>query len=203
MTLTASVEPEWAMATILFADIRGFTTLAERVSALEAVAYLNAFFDVALPVIERHGGFVHQLLGDGVLALFGAPRLLADHPDRALAAGCEMLDVVDAQLGDRCRIGIGINSGLVLLGTIGSGRHGRLGVVGDPVNVAARVQDATKTIGEALLVTEATRCLLGDDAPALTPVGGLSLKGRAKPVYVHHLTTSGAPRTATDPDPAR
>jgi len=87
MTLTSSVEPEWAMATILFADIRGFTTLAERVSALEAVAFLNAFFDVALPVIERHGGFAPPASRRRRARPLRRAPLLADHPDRALAAG--------------------------------------------------------------------------------------------------------------------
>lgn len=194
--VTEHVEPEWAMVTVLFADIRGFTTFADRATARDTVDYLNEFFGAVIPVVERHGGFVHQLLGDGLLALFGAPLPLPDHPDCAIAAGAAMLEVVDERMGNRCRIGIGINSGLVLIGTIGGGEHGRgLGVIGDPVNVASRVEGATRDLGEPLLVTEATRCLLESGGPALEPVGALSLKGKSQPVQVHRFEARNASRT--------
>lgn len=179
------VEPEWAMVTVLFVDIRGFTAFADRSSAREAVDYLNEFFAVAVPEIARHGGHVNKLLGDGLLAVFGAPGPAADHPDRALAAATDLLTVVEESFGDRCRIGIGVNSGLVLVGTIGAGDVVELGVVGDPVNVAARVQDATRQLGEPLLVTEATRVLLEGDQSDLQPRGTVSLRGKAEPVAVH------------------
>ena len=98
-----------------------------------------------------------------------------------------MLTSVDSRFGERCRIGIGINSGLVLVGTIGGGDLVEHGVIGDPVNVAARVQDATRDLGEPLLVTEATRRLLERTDVALEPRGTLSLKGKSKPVAVHGL----------------
>ena len=94
------------------------------------------------------------------MGIFGAPERLPDHADRALAAAADMLAAVESQFGERCRIGIGINSGLVLVGTIGGGGLSEFGVIGDPVNVAARIQDATRELGEPLLLTEATRCLL-------------------------------------------
>jgi len=193
--MTDHVEPEWAMVTVLFADIRGFTGFADRATARQAMDYLDAFFGVVVPVVERHGGRIQQFLGDGLLALFGAPLPLPDHPDRALAAGAEMLDEVQAQLGDRCRIGVGINTGLVIIGTIGDGAHRRLDVIGDPVNVASRVQDATRDLGEPLLVTEATRCLLEGGGPPLQALGELSLRGKPQPVAVHGLTARNASRT--------
>jgi adenylate cyclase len=171
-------EPEWAMVTVAFADIRGFTTFADRATAREAVDYLNGFFELAVPVVERHGGSVNKLLGDGLLAVFD----MSDHADRALAASTDLLATVE----ERYRIGIGLNSGLVLMGTIGGGGYCEAGVVGDPVNVSARVQDATRELGEPLLVTEATRCLLEDGADAaLEPRGMLNLKGKAQPVAVY------------------
>ena len=179
------VEPEWAMVTVLFVDIRGFTTFADRSTAREAVDYLNEFFGVAVPVVAKHGGHVNKLLGDGLLAVFGAPEPAPDHADRALAAATDLLAAVETGLGERCRIGIGVNSGLVLVGTIGAGDVVELGVVGDPVNVAARVQDATRELGEPLLVTEATRVLLDGDQPALQPRGSISLRGKAEPIAVH------------------
>lgn len=183
------------MVTVLFADIRNFTAFADRSTAREAVDYLNAFFATAIPIVERRRGYVHQLLGDGLLAVFGAVEPLSDHADRALAAGVEMLDAVDQQLGDRWRIGIGINSGLVVVGTIGAGAYRRLGVIGDPVNVASRVEGATRDLGEPLLVTEATRCLLDGGASGLEPCGDLTLKGKVCPVGVHRLRIRNGSRT--------
>ena len=173
--MSARVEPEWAMVTVAFVDIRGFTTFADRATAREAVAYLNEFFELAVPVVERHGGSVNKLLGDGLLAVFSTP----DHADRALAASFDLLAAVEG----RFRVGIGVNSGLVLVGTIGGGGHSELGVVGDPVNVSARVQDATRELGEPLLLTEATRCLL--DGGSLAPRGELKLRGKREPVAVY------------------
>jgi adenylate cyclase len=177
------VEPEWAMVTVLIVDIRGFTTLADRSTAREAVGYLNRFFEIAVPVVSANGGHVNKLLGDGFLGIFDGPY----HADQALAAGCELLGAVDAALGDRCRIGVGLNSGLVLVGTIGGGGLTELGVIGDPVNVAARVQDATRDLGEPLLLTEATRVLIEDGHVALALRGTLALKGKARPVTVYGL----------------
>jgi adenylate cyclase len=178
-------QPEWAMVTVLFVDIRGFTTFADRSTAREAVDYLNEFFELVVPVLTRHGGHANKLLGDGLLGVFGAPTPLADHADRALAASTDMLDAVDLHFGERCRIGIGMNSGLVLVGTIGGGDLVELGVVGDPVNVAARVQDATRDLGEPLLLTEASRCMLEHQNDGLLPRGTLTLKGKAEPVAVY------------------
>jgi adenylate cyclase len=179
--MMARVEPEWAMVTVAFVDIRGFTTFADRATAREAVDYLNGFSELAVPVVERHCGSVNKLLGDGILGVFGAPEQLPDHADRALAASADLLAAVEGSY----RIGIGLNSGLVLVGTIGGGGHSELGVVGDPVNVSARVQDATRELAEPLLLTEATRCLLEDGASGLEPRGSLSLRGKAEPVAVY------------------
>ena len=179
--MSGRVEPEWALVTVAFVDIRGFTTFAHRATAREAVAYLDEFFARAVPVVQRHGGSVNKFLGDGLLAVFGAPAPLPDHADRALAASAEMIDAVDGH----CAIGIGVNSGLVLVGTIGGGGLTELGVVGDPVNVAARVQDATRELGEPLLLTEATRALLDSPPPGLETRGTLALRGKPEPVAVY------------------
>jgi len=195
--MSSRIEPEWALVTVMFVDIHGFTTYADRVTAREATDYLNEFFEVVVPVVVDHGGHVNKLLGDGLLGVFGAPEPLPDHADRALDAGRAMVDAVDARMGDRCRIGVGLNSGLVLVGTIGGGGHTELGVIGDPVNVAARVEAATRELGEWLLLTEATRCLLEDSGRihSLTPRGSVSLKGKPRPVVVHGLAFRNAFRT--------
>jgi adenylate cyclase len=181
-SLSEHVEPEWAMATIAFVDIRGFTTYADSVSAHQAVDYLNRFFGLLIPIVTAHGGHANKLLGDGFLAVFGAPERSPDHADRALLAAYGM---IGAAQGGGYRIGIGINSGLVLVGTLGGGELHELGVVGDPVNVAARVQDATRELDEPLLLTEATRALLDGPPATLEPRGELSLRGKPKPVAVY------------------
>jgi adenylate cyclase len=183
------------MVTIVVIDIRGFTTFADRSTAREAVAYLNEFFGLVVPILEGHGGNANKLLGDGLLGVFGAPERLPDHADRALAAGADVLAAVDSHFGELCRIGIGINSGLVLVGTIGGGGLAEYGVIGDPVNVAARMQDATRELGEPLLLTEATRCLLDDADTALKAHGSLRLKGKSEPVTIYGLASRNASRT--------
>ncbi len=103
-----------------------------------------------------------------------------------------MLAAVESHFGERCRIGIGINSGLVLVGTIGGGGVTEFGVIGDPVNVAARIQDATRELGQPLLLTEATRCLLEGPDTGLEAHGSLRLKGKAEPVTIYGLPSRNA-----------
>jgi adenylate cyclase len=193
--VSARTEPEWAMVTVLFVDIRGFTSFADRSTAREAVEYLNEFFGLVVPILAAHGGHANKLLGDGLLGVFGAPSPCPDHADRALAAAQEMLASVESHFGERCRIGIGINSGLVLVGTIGGGGLAEFGVIGDPVNVAARIQDATRELREPLLLTEATHCLLEGSDTSLRAHGSLRLKGKAKPVAIYGLGSRNASRT--------
>ena len=126
------MNPEWAMVSILFVDIRGFTSVADRQTSRFAADYLREFFDLVVPVVTAHEGEVNQMLGDGLLAVFRT----ADHADRAVSAGAAMIEAVR----ERYTIGVGINSGLVLIGMMGGGGVTRFGIVGDPVNVAARVQ---------------------------------------------------------------
>jgi adenylate cyclase len=167
--VAAVTAPEWSLVTVLFADVRGFTTFAERATAREALAFLERFFGAAIPTVAAQGGTVYKLLGDGFMAVFEGER----HADDAIVAAHAMLDAVD------CPIGVGINSGLVLVVEF----EGRRDLVGDPVNVAARVQAATRELDEPLLVTEATR-MLAEDA-SLEERATLTLKGRERPVTLH------------------
>jgi adenylate cyclase len=185
------VEPEWAMVSVLFVDIRGFTTIADRATSRFAADYLREFFDVIVPIVVAHAGEVNQLLGDGLLAIFRT----SDHADQALAAGRAMIEAVH----DRFRVGVGINSGLVLIGTMGGGGFTRFAIVGDPVNVAARVQDATRELQEPLLLTAATKVLL-ERPDGLVGRGSLELRGKATPVDVFAVTDSGRPALRTERD---
>jgi class 3 adenylate cyclase len=175
------------MVTLLFVDIRDFTGFADRATAREAVALLNEFYGVVVPVLEAHGGHANKFLGDGVLGVFGAPLPLPDHADCAVAAAAAITAQVEAVFGARCRVSIGVNSGLVMVGTIGGGSRFELGVIGDPVNVAARVEQATRGTGDAVLVTEATRCLLEREDVRLESRGAVELKGKAARVPVYAL----------------
>jgi adenylate cyclase len=187
--VSTEVEPEWAMVTVAFVDIRGFTAFADRTTAREAVAFLNEFFGVVVPVIREHGGHVNQLLGDGLLAVFDG----SEHARDALATGGALLAAVGDAFGERCRIGVGINSGLVLIGTIGTSGLAHPGVIGDSVNVAARVQAATRDLGVGLLLTEGTRLMLDGQHPALEPHGELALRGKRDPVAVYGLAGDSVP----------
>jgi adenylate cyclase len=186
-------EPEWALVTVAFVDIRDFTAFADRATAREAVAYLNEFFEVTVPIVSEHGGTVNQVLGDGFLAVFSGD----DHAGDALTAGGRLLEAVEGGFGERCKIGVGLNSGLVLVGTIAAGVLNHPGVIGDPVNVAARVEAATRDLDVSLLLTEGTRVLLHEDRQAeLEPHGALSLKGKGEPVTVYGLGEHDAARNA-------
>ena len=182
------------MVSVLFVDIRGFTTLADRETSRFAADYLREFFDLVVPVVTGHDGEVNQMLGDGLLAVFRTP----EHADRALSAGTAMIAATEVQ--HRYRIGVGINSGLVLMGMMGGGGMMRFGLVGDPVNVAARVQDATRDLDEPLLLTEATRVLLDGDHPELSSRATLELKGKSAPVTVYAVTNPGRTGRRTEGD---
>jgi adenylate cyclase len=172
---------------VLFLDVRGFTTLAERASAREVVARLNALYDRVVPVVLRNGGHANKFIGDGMLAVFGAPERHADHADRAVAAALEIARVADGDL----RIGVGVNSGRVLVGTVGGGGRLDFTVIGDPVNTAARVESATRQTGDDVLITEETRRRLRSEHGDWEPRPAIPLKGKSEPVALY------APRKAS------
>ncbi|HEX8066894.1 MAG TPA: adenylate/guanylate cyclase domain-containing protein [Thermoleophilaceae bacterium] len=196
------LEGEEVEVSIAFVDVRDFTAFAENASARETVAYLNDFFGVAVPILTRHGGHANKFIGDGILAVFGAPQRLSDHADRAVHAACEVARATDERYGDDLRIGIGINSGPVSAGSVGGGGRLDFTVIGDPVNVAARVERMTRETGDRVLMTEATRCLLTDGSIEVEARGALPLKGKSEPVtlYAPHLE---APEPLPAPEPAR
>ncbi|MEX2194034.1 MAG: adenylate/guanylate cyclase domain-containing protein [Thermoleophilaceae bacterium] len=187
------LEGEELEATLMFVDVRDFTAFAERATARESVAQLNDFFGVVVPIVMRHGGHANKFIGDGLLAVFGAPERHPDHADRALLAACEIAQSVQSVFSDGVSIGVGINSGQVVAGSIGGGGRLEFTVIGDPVNVASRVEQATRELGDTILLTEATRTLLGPHAPALEPRGGIELRGKAEPVALYAIA-----RASTD-----
>src|SRR4051794_19928398 len=189
------LEGEDVELTVMFVDIRDFTVFAERSTARETVTYLNDFFGVVVPLLERHGGHASKFIGDGVMGVFGAPERRADHASRALAAACEIAAAVEERYGDALRVGIGLNSGPVSAGSVGGGGRLEFTVIGDPVNVASRVERLTRETGDSVLLTEATRCLL-DGRTEVEPRGEVSLKGKSEPVPVYAPVRVGAAQLA-------
>ena len=108
-----------------------------------------------VPVITSCGGHANKFLGDGLLCVFGAPERLSDHADRALDCALKVTATVDERFGGDVRIGIGLNSGPVVVGSVGGGGRLEFSVIGDPVNVAARVESVTSETGDTILITEA------------------------------------------------
>src|SRR5829696_10040140 len=111
-------------ATVMVVDMRDFTPFAERSSAQETVARLNELFEVVVPVVLEHGGHANKFLGDGVLAVFGAPERFSDHADRAVSAGVALVEAVNRHFAGEVHVGVGINAGPVVVGSVGGG--GRL-----------------------------------------------------------------------------
>jgi adenylate cyclase len=171
--------------TVLFVDVRGYTTLAERTGPREVVGRLNELYELVVPVITRHGGHANKFIGDGMLALFGAPERLADHADRAVQAALEIVELVRERFGDELRVGVGVNSGRVLVGTIGGGGRLDFTAIGDPVNTAARVEAATRQTGDDLLITQATREQLSRDVGDWLERSGVALKGKSEDVVLY------------------
>lgn len=175
--------------TVLFCDMRDFTAYAANLEAKEVVGTLNRLFEVAVPIVARYGGHIDSFEGDGFLAVFGAPEQYLDHPDRAVGAAWELVRAVNdrSAAGDGVRIGVGINTGLVVAGAIGGAGRLTFSVIGDAVNVAARVEAATREIGnEPVLVTEATMRRLGPGFD-FADRGLHQLRGVTEPVHLYGL----------------
>lgn len=190
----AMIEGQEVEVSVLFIDIRDFTAYAEHASAREAVGHLNDFFGLVVPLLGKHRGHANKFIGDGVLGVFGAPDRLPDHADRALAAAGEIATEVERRYGERLRIGIGVNSGPVLAGSVGGGGRLEFTVIGDPVNVASRLENVTKETGDAVLLTEATRCLLSaPDRDDLEPRDPIKLRGKSEPVGIWALKLAPVP----------
>lgn len=183
---------------VLFQDIRGFTSLSEKTSPEVVLQMLNEFFTEMVAAVEGHGGVVKQFTGDGVMAIFGAPGLQPDHPTLAVRAALNMLTRLEAfnlrrqaHGAEPLRIGIGIHTGEVVAGCVGPDTRLEYSVVGDVVNLASRVQDLTKQLGVALLVTDATAVRL-DPAFVFGTCAILPVRGKEQPVRVVEVAPAQA-----------
>jgi adenylate cyclase len=191
-----TLEGQEADVTVVFVDIQGFTAWAERAGAREVVARLNEFYELVVPVLTKHGGHANKFIGDGLLGVFGAPDPEPDHADRAVAAALDIAAVVREHYQGRLRVGIGVNSGTVLAGTVGGGGRLEFTVIGDTVNTAAHVEAATRATGDDVLVTEATRRLVRSHDCAFVARPTIELKGKRERVRLYACGTLDAPPAA-------
>ena len=187
--LASHVEPpnEMREVCVLFLDIRGFTAMTRGRPADQTVALLNDFFAGMIDIVDRHNGIINKFLGDGFLAVFGAPIADPDAATSALAAGRAMLAEVarwnEARPQEALRVGIGIHLGEAVTGTVGSPRRKEYTVIGDTVNLAARLEQLTKDTGAQLLVSSAVHRATGG-ADGAVDLGPLALRGYDEGVRV-------------------
>jgi class 3 adenylate cyclase len=180
-------------ATVMFSDIRAFTSLAESLAPAETIELLNSFYTLMFDAIGGQGGVVNQIVGDGLMAVFGAPLPCEDHRARAVRAGLEMLELVGEFEREQVRrgkpvikIGIGIASGPVVAGYTGTERRVTYTCVGDTVVVGAHLEQHTKVLGRPLLIDERTRAGVGGGL-RVEDHGPVQFKSRAQPVRVYSV----------------
>jgi adenylate cyclase len=181
------------LATILFVDIRGFSELTERLSPVETLDLLDEFFTLSVSCVDRHGGTVDKLLGDGLMATFGVPLPRADDADRAVeTAICMLCDILawnrrrQAAGRPTVRIGIGIDTDVVLAGTMGAPARMDYTVIGDAVNVAAKLQQAGDCYGSPVLISRRT-CNRLVREHKLADAGIVSIGRRGRQVAAHRV----------------
>jgi len=175
---------------VMFVDFRSFTAGARTRSPQEVVDRLDGAFAVLVEILDRHGGIVNKFLGDGFLALFGAPLEAPDAAHRAVAAAREMLaanERINMAASWPLRMGIGIHFGEVVAGNIGSPRRKEYTVIGDTVNFAARLEALNKELNSQFLISSAVREALGEEARDAVHRGEVPIRGYEKPVSVWQL----------------
>jgi adenylate cyclase len=188
-----SLRGERREISVLFSDLRGFTTLSETMAPERVAAHLNEYFDGMTRAIFAHRGMINDFVGDAVMAVFGAPVADADHALHAVQSACAMDEALGA-LNRRweaaglpqLRMGIGIHSGQVFAGNVGGPDRIKYTVIGDPVNVAARVEGLNKDLGTTILITEATRLAVGERV-TVKDRGMVPVKGRVQDVHVFEV----------------
>jgi adenylate cyclase len=187
--------------TVMFSDLRAFTSFAEARSPELVIDVLNRYLSAMSEVILGQGGTLIGFLGDGIIAAFGAPIEQADHADRALSAAREMTgDALTSfngwlqrqGIGDGFRMGVGLNSGEIMAGNVGSERRLEYTVIGDTTNTASRLEAMTKETPYMILLTDATRAMLTREVPDLVEVDTREVRGRRAPVRLWSIRTAGA-----------
>jgi adenylate cyclase len=199
--LEREAEADRRTVTVLFADLSGFTALAERLDPEDVRAFQTDLFQEMAAAIQQYDGFVEKFVGDAVMAIFGAPVAHEDDPERALRAALAMQERMaglngrwQARLGKPLALHVGVNTGPVVAGSIGADKGGAYGVTGDTVNTASRLQSAAPP-GQVLASAATWR--LAQHAFAFEPAGDLQVKGKAEPVAAYRVAgLLAAPRSA-------
>lgn len=178
------------IASVMFADIRSFTTLSENQEPAATIEMLNEYFALMFDPITGNHGTVNQMEGDGLMAIFGAPAFHENHREQAVSAALEMIGLLRifneqraVQGRGRIEIGIGIATGKVIAGYTGTQHRATYTCVGDTVNVAARIEDHTKAAGKPILIDQATREGLTDSI-RVEDLGEVLFKGKQHPIRV-------------------
>jgi adenylate cyclase len=181
-------------ASAMFCDIRSFTTIAEAREPAETIELLNDYYTLMMDAIGAEGGIVNQMVGDGLMAIFGAPLPREGHRQRAVLAARQMVELIslfneEQAAGDKMpiQIGIGIASGPVVAGYTGTNQRATYTCVGDTVNIAARLESHTKVVNRLVLIDEHTRRGLDDEVIAVEAQGELLMKGKTQPVKVYSV----------------
>jgi adenylate cyclase len=198
--------------TVMFTDLRGFTTFAETLTPDRVIEVLNRYLSEMSDAILDHGGTLVAYMGDGIMAVFGAPIVQADHADRALSTAREMLAVRlprfngwlrEQELGQGFRMGIGLNSGRVMSGNVGSERRVEYTAVGDTTNVAARIEQLTKGTPHQLMLSRATKEALTAQPDDLAFVDEIELRGRRTEIAIWALAEEPEVLAAGSPEVER
>ena len=183
---------ERKVVTVMFSDIRGFTTFSEKHTPEEVIDMLNQYLSIMSDVVLEHGGTLIAYMGDGIMAVFGAPADLPDHADRAVAAAEQMTgpalerfnEMLRARGDEPFRIGVGLNSGPVMAGNVGSTRRMEYTTIGDTTNTASRLESMTKGTAHMIFLSDSVRSMLTLPRDDLVHVAEMQVRGRDEPVIV-------------------
>jgi adenylate cyclase len=188
-----SLGGQTVQATVLFSDIRSFTTIAESQPASATIELLNDYYSLTFEAINGRGGVVNQIVGDGIMALFGTPAPLENHAECAVLSALEMIEMINlfnlqqaAMDRVQIHIGVGVATGQVIAGYTGTMQRATYTCVGDAVNVAARLEAYTKTLGQPILIDENTRQALSEKL-RVDDCGSMELKGKNRTVHVYSV----------------
>ena len=185
-----SLGGSFVTASVMFADIRSFTTITESRPPAEIIEMLNDYYALMFEAIAGHGGSVNQMIGDGLMAIFGAPVFYEDHRERSVQAALEMLELLAAFNQQQAaldkpqiKIGVGIATGKVIAGFTGTQHRATYTCIGDTVNLAARIESHTKVAQCPILIDQYTREGLPEGIPT-EALGPITFKGKHQPIHI-------------------